>query len=107
MNFYPVYLSEFIALNQIKFHVFSQQNYQQQSHRAPPTGIGLQQAYQTLGIDRNMDFASMKKTYRKLIGKHHPDRQRTDANKKIAEEKIKTYQKAWKVVQSHHQKEAV
>ena len=94
-------------LNQIKFHVFSQHNHRQQNHTAPPTAIGLQQAYRTLGIDRSIDFASMKKTYRKLIGKHHPDRQRTESEKKVAEEKIKGYQKAWEVIQSHHQKEAV
>ena len=94
-------------LNQIKFHVFSQQNHHQQSHTAPPTAISIRNAYRTLGIDRSMDFASMKKSYRKLIGTHHPDRQRTEAEKKVAEEKIKAYQKAWKVVQSHHQKEAV
>ena len=99
-------------LNQIKFHVFSQQQFHsnQQQHRqsqyAPPTMGSLQDAYRMLGIKPSMDFATMKKTYRKLIGKHHPDRQRTEQDKKTAEEKIKQYQKAWKVVQSRHQPEA-
>lgn len=92
-------------LNQIKFHVFSQQTYQHQTTTPPPpSGGSIQDAYRILGINNQMDFDTMKRTYRKLIGKHHPDRQRTPAEKKIAEEKIKQYQKAWKSVQLQHQK---
>ena len=52
-----------------------------------------------------MDFATMKRTYRKLVGKHHPDRQRDDAARKIAEEKIKAMQQAWNVIKAHHKTE--
>lgn len=54
-----------------------------------------QDYYELLGINRQADEAEIKKAYRKLAMKHHPDR---NANDKDAEEKFKDIQKAYAVL---------
>lgn len=93
-------------LNQIKFHIQQNTGHQHQSrqHYTRPR-THLHDAYKLLDISPSMDFATMKKTYRKLVGKHHPDRQRSEALRKQAEEKIKSMQQAWNTIKQHHEKE--
>ena len=54
-----------------------------------------QDYYQVLGIDRNADDATIKKAYRKLAMKYHPDRNPDD---KEAEEKFKELGEAYEVL---------
>ncbi|GGI89545.1 molecular chaperone DnaJ [Legionella impletisoli] len=54
-----------------------------------------QDYYELLGVNRNASEAEIKKAYRKLAMKHHPDR---NANDKNAEEKFKEIQKAYAVL---------
>lgn len=58
--------------------------------------------YEILGVSRSADDAEIKKAYRKLAMKHHPDR---NANDKSAEDKFKELQQAYAVL-SDKQKRA-
>ncbi len=51
--------------------------------------------YETLGIDKNADDAAIKKAYRKLAMKYHPDRNPDD---KAAEERFKEIGEAYEVL---------
>ena len=54
-----------------------------------------QDYYEVLGIDRNADDAAIKKAYRKLAMKYHPDR---NPDNKEAEEKFKELGEAYEVL---------
>ncbi|MCI6169029.1 MAG: molecular chaperone DnaJ [Muribaculaceae bacterium] len=56
--------------------------------------------YEVLGVDRNVTADELKKAYRKMAIKYHPDRQqgKTDAEKKAAEEKFKEAAEAYDVL---------
>ncbi|MBA2655869.1 MAG: molecular chaperone DnaJ [Tatlockia sp.] len=58
--------------------------------------------YEILGVSRSADDAEIKKAYRKLAMKHHPDR---NSNDRDSEEKFKELQKAYAVL-SDQQKRA-
>ncbi len=51
--------------------------------------------YKVLGVDRKADAAEIKKTYRKLALKYHPDRNKGD---KEAEDKFKEISEAYAVL---------
>lgn len=51
--------------------------------------------YKILGVDRSADEATIKKAYRKLAMKHHPDR---NPGNKAAEEKFKDINEAYQVL---------
>src|SRR5271170_2076779 len=59
--------------------------------------------YEVLGVAKSVDAAELKKAYRRLAMKHHPDRNTTDAK---AEEKFKEAKEAYEVL-SDEQKRAV
>lgn len=54
-----------------------------------------QDFYETLGVARNASEAEIKKAYRKLAMKHHPDR---NPDNQEAEEKFKEIQKAYAIL---------
>lgn len=56
--------------------------------------------YKILGVDKNVSADDLKKVYRKLSLKYHPDRQsgKSDAEKKAAEEKFKDIAEAYDVL---------
>ena len=59
------------------------------------------QAYKVLGISKEAEVAVIKKAYRELVKKYHPDKVITDdqALKAGAEEKFKQVQKAYETIQ--------
>jgi molecular chaperone DnaJ len=57
--------------------------------------MSKQDYYQTLGVNKQATQAEIKKAYRKLAMKHHPDRNPGD---KSAEEKFKEVQEAYDVI---------
>ncbi len=56
--------------------------------------------YEVLGVDKKADEATIKKAYRKIAIKYHPDRQgdKSDAEKAAAEEKFKEAAEAYAVL---------
>lgn len=56
--------------------------------------------YEVLGVDKKASAADIKKAYRKIAIKYHPDRQgdKSDAEKKEAEEKFKEAAEAYAVL---------
>ena len=56
--------------------------------------------YEVLGVDKNASTDDIKKAYKKLALKYHPDRQhdKSDAEKKEAEEKFKEAAEAYSVL---------
>jgi len=54
-----------------------------------------QDLYQTLGIEKNSSDADIKKAYRKLAMKYHPDRNPGDS---ASEQKFKSIQKAYAIL---------
>ncbi|MFA5959366.1 MAG: molecular chaperone DnaJ [Tatlockia sp.] len=62
-----------------------------------------QDYYEVLGVSRDADESAIKKAYRKLAMKYHPDR---NSNDKASEEKFKEIQKAYAVLSDPQKKGA-
>ncbi len=54
--------------------------------------------YEVLGVSRDADMEEIKKAYRRLSRKYHPDANINNPNKKQAEEKFKQIQQAYKII---------
>lgn len=65
--------------------------------------MGQQDYYELLGVSQSADENEIKKAYRKLAMKYHPDR---NANDKEAEEKFKEIQKAYAVLSDPQKRSA-
>ena len=59
--------------------------------------------YEILGVSRNASEEEIKKTYRRLAMKHHPDR---NANDKASEEKFKEIKEAYEVLSDSRKRAA-
>jgi DnaJ-class molecular chaperone len=59
-------------------------------------------AYQVLGVEKDADHATIKRAYRKLIGKYHPDRTGalSESEKEQAEQKAAEVNKAFRVLEN-------
>ena len=57
--------------------------------------------YEVLGLDKSADAAAIKKAYRKLAKKYHPD---TNAGNQQAEEKFKEVTEAYNVLSDEEKK---
>ena len=54
--------------------------------------------YETLGVPKNASEEEIKKAYRKLAMKHHPDRNQGDGENKGAEAKFKEAKEAYEML---------
>ncbi|WP_411886099.1 molecular chaperone DnaJ [Polaromonas sp. YR568] len=61
--------------------------------------------YDTLGVPKNASDEDIKKAYRKLAMKHHPDRNQGDASK-VAEEKFKEGKEAYEMLSDANKRAA-
>src|SRR5262249_39192563 len=59
--------------------------------------------YEILGVSRNASEEEIKKAYRRLAMKHHPDR---NPNDKVAEEKFKELKEAYEVLSDSRKRAA-
>ncbi len=58
----------------------------------------MQDPYEILGVSRDADMEEIKKAYRKLSRKYHPDANINNPNKEQAEEKFKQIQQAYQKI---------
>jgi DnaJ like chaperone protein len=60
-----------------------------------------QLAFKILGVSEHADFVEIKKAYRTLVKKHHPDRfaSESEAEQKIATERFLEVQKAYEMIE--------
>jgi DnaJ like chaperone protein len=68
------------------------------------TGPRLEDAYATLGVDADASDAEVKKAYRRLMSKHHPDklasRGMPESMRTLAEEKTREIRKAYDTIKA-------
>ncbi len=57
--------------------------------------------YEVLGVDRDADGAAVKRAYRKLAKRYHPD---VNAGDKQAEEKLKEVNEAYEILKDHEKR---
>ena len=60
--------------------------------------------YEVLGVDKSSDVKQIKKAYKRLAMKHHPDR--NVDNKEAAETKFKEIQKAYAILSDEQKRQA-
>ncbi|MDX1736963.1 MAG: DnaJ domain-containing protein, partial [Alphaproteobacteria bacterium] len=65
--------------------------------------MSKQDYYETLGVDRNADAATLKSAYRKMAMKYHPDRNPDD---KEAEAKFKEVNEAYEILKDDQKRSA-
>jgi molecular chaperone DnaJ len=68
-----------------------------------PFNMAKRDYYEVLGVQRNVDKAELKKAYRKLAMKHHPDRNPDDED---AQEHFKEAQEAYDVLRDDQKRSA-
>ncbi|GLP97337.1 co-chaperone protein DjlA [Paraferrimonas sedimenticola] len=66
----------------------------------------LDDAYQVLGVDRNISFPELKRVYRRLMSEHHPDKLVAkglpNEMMDIAKQKTQDIKAAYEVLKRHH-----
>ncbi|PCI54111.1 MAG: co-chaperone DjlA [Gammaproteobacteria bacterium] len=85
------------------FHQQSGHGYQQFNGGNAPTRAGqLDNAYKILGVSKDMSMRDIKKSYRKLMSQHHPDKLIAKglppAMMEAAKEKTQDIQAAWDII---------
>lgn len=72
------YIANAIGFSSLQLdHLISMVGAQQQSSQqstAHPKPASITQAYAILGVDREISDSELKKTYRRLLSQHHPDK---------------------------------
>ncbi|MBQ3951898.1 MAG: J domain-containing protein, partial [Oscillospiraceae bacterium] len=59
----------------------------------------MRDPYEVLGVSRNASDAEIKKAYRELVRKYHPDNYHDNPLSDLAEEKMKEINEAYDTVQ--------
>jgi len=81
--------------------VQGQQHFTDGASKAPPADL-LKDAYNVLGIDRNVTDAEVKTAYRRLMNQHHPDKLVAkglpEEMMKLATEKTQEIKKAYELI---------
>ena len=62
--------------------------------------------YETLGVAKNASDEDIKKAYRKLAMKYHPDRNQGDSGAKVSEEKFKEAKEAYEMLSDANKRAA-
>ncbi len=72
--------------------------------QAHPESLSLEDAYKVLGANQQMTLAEVKKSYRKLMSQHHPDklvsRGLPEEMIELANEKTREIKTAWQTIKS-------
>lgn len=94
---YPVAM-----LTQLEAMLFSQRQSYSGSRQQTPTQSDITNAYSILGLDKSASDAEVKKTYRRLMNQHHPDKLISkglpEEMIQIATDKSKQIQKAYELI---------
>jgi DnaJ like chaperone protein len=101
----PIHFIDVLVRQVYSSNQYQQQSHsysQQQSYSRPDRKTDLKDAYAMLGIDANANAQEIKKSYRKLISQHHPDKliaKGLPENMiKLATEKTQKIQKAYEYI---------
>ncbi|WOD06384.1 DnaJ domain-containing protein [Marinomonas sp. GJ51-6] len=97
-----VSVAEFEALHiQVKQQAHFRQGYQSSSDGASSKDL-LKSAYEVLGVTEDMTDADIKKAYRRLMSKNHPDKLSSQGLPKemieLAKEKTQEIQSAYELI---------
>lgn len=75
-------------------------------HQVPPPPTSYDEACQLLGLSRHAPLASLKRAYRRLVSRCHPDKlsgQQLSARElALARERLLRYQQAWELIRRRH-----
>ena len=66
--------------------------------------MDLKRAYEILGVNQNDDFEQIKKKYKELCKKYHPDLYQDKNIKELTEEKLKEVNEAYSLIEEERKK---
>ncbi|GFR35515.1 J domain-containing protein [Thermobrachium celere] len=65
----------------------------------------MKNPYEVLGVDKNASMEDIKRAYRELVKKYHPDRYHDNPLKELAEEKLREINEAYEYLLNNHEKQ--
>lgn len=67
--------------------------------------MDLNRAYEILKVNQNDDFEKIKKMYKELCKKYHPDLYQDENIKELTEEKLKEVNEAYEILEKYYNEE--